>query len=568
MTWLAAFALWSSLSYAKNAEQIWYNGSILTMNDAQPSAQAIAVTQGKIIAVGNQQEVMKLKNKKTRLTDLKGATLLPGFVDPHSHVSGVGLQAASANLLPPPDGANSSIADIQKTLTDYIKSSENSKKYGGLVMGFGYDDSQLAEKRHPRRDELDSVSSTLPIVIMHQSGHIGVMNSKALELAGITSSSPNPSGGIIVRKANSQEPSGVLQENAYFLALLKVMPTLTEEQSLAMLEEGQKLYLKYGYTTIQDGRSSPDQLKTFIAASKKKRLLADIVSYPDILMTGTDKLLKPPYYHNISRTPQYQNHFRLGGVKVTLDGSPQGKTAWLTKPYYIPPEGEKKDYAGYGVVDDAKLIQVYEQALSNRWQILTHSNGDRATDQMITAMEAAQKKFPHVEVRPVLIHGQVLRKDQVAKIKALGIIPSLFPMHTFYWGDWHRTSVLGPERAENISPTGWVLEQKMIFTTHHDAPVVLPDSMRILSATVTRKTRSGYTLGKEHKVDVLTALKAMTLWSAYQHWEEKSKGSLENGKLADFVILAKNPLQVPESELEKIQVLETIKEGKTIYKVP
>lgn len=568
MTWLAAFTLWSSLSYAKSAEQIWYNGSILTMNDAQPSAQAIAVTQGKIIAVGNQQEVMKLKNKKTRLTDLKGATLLPGFVDPHSHVSGVGLQAASANLLPPPDGANSSIADIQKTLTDYIKSSENSKKYGGLVMGFGYDDSQLAEKRHPRRDELDSVSSTLPIVIMHQSGHIGVMNSKALELAGITSSSPNPSGGIIVRKANSQEPSGVLQENAYFLALHKVMPTLTEEQSLAMLEEGQKLYLKYGYTTIQDGRSSPDQLKTFIAASKKKRLLADIVSYPDILMTGTDKLLKPPYYHNISRTPQYQNHFRLGGVKVTLDGSPQGKTAWLTKPYYIPPEGEKKDYAGYGVVDDAKLIQVYEQALSNRWQILTHSNGDRATDQMITAMEAAQKKFPHVEVRPVLIHGQVLRKDQVAKIKALGIIPSLFPMHTFYWGDWHRTSVLGPERAENISPTGWVLEQKMIFTTHHDAPVVLPDSMRILSATVTRKTRSGYTLGKEHKVDVLTALKAMTLWSAYQHWEEKSKGSLENGKLADFVILAKNPLQVPESELEKIQVLETIKEGKTIYKVP
>ncbi|WP_347358613.1 amidohydrolase [Bdellovibrio sp.] len=568
MTWLAAFALWSSLSYAKSAEQIWYNGSILTMNDAQPSAQAIAVTQGKIIAVGNQQEVMKLKNKKTRLTDLKGATLLPGFVDPHSHVSGVGLQAASANLLPPPDGANSSIADIQKTLTDYIKSSENSKKYGGLVMGFGYDDSQLAEKRHPRRDELDSVSSTLPIVIMHQSGHIGVMNSKALELAGITSSSPNPPGGIIVRKANSQEPSGVLQENAYFLALHKVMPTLTEEQSLAMLEEGQKLYLKYGYTTIQDGRSSPDQLKTFIAASKKKRLLADIVSYPDILMTGTDKLLKPPYYHNISRTPQYQNHFRLGGVKVTLDGSPQGKTAWLTKPYYIPPEGEKKDYAGYGVVDDAKLIQVYEQALSNRWQILTHSNGDRATDQMITAMEAAQKKFPHVEVRPVLIHGQVLRKDQVAKIKALGIIPSLFPMHTFYWGDWHRTSVLGPERAENISPTGWVLEQKMIFTTHHDAPVVLPDSMRILSATVTRKTRSGYTLGKNHKVDVLTALKAMTLWSAYQHWEEKSKGSLENGKLADFVILAKNPLQVPESELEKIQVLETIKEGKTIYKVP
>ena len=168
----------------------------------------------------------------------------------------------------------------------------------------------------------------------------------------------------------------------------------------------------------------------------------------------------------------------------------------------------------------------------------------------------------------MLIHGQVLRRDQVQRLDELGIFPSLFPMHTFYWGDWHRDSVLGPERADNISPTGWLMERNMKFASHHDAPVALPDSMRVLSATVTRRSRSGDILGPTHRVPVETALKAMTIWPAWQHFEEDSKGSLEVGKLADFVVLSADPTGVPGDQLADLHVVQTFKRGELIYQRP
>jgi predicted amidohydrolase YtcJ len=271
---------------------------------------------------------------------------------------------------------------------------------------------------------------------------------------------------------------------------------------------------------------------------------------------------------NPKPSQKYTNHYRCGGVKLTIDGSPQGKTAWLTKPYFIPPPGKDKDYVGYAAIDEETTNAAVEKAYANGWQILCHGNGDAASDRYIAAIRKAKAKYPKVDNRPVLIHGQVLREEQVDELKELDIFPSLFPMHTFYWGDYHRDSVLGPERAANISPTGWVLKRGMMFGTHHDAPVALPDSMRILSATVTRKTRTGKVLGPEHKVPVATALKAMTLWSAWQHFEEKTKGSIEVGKLADFVVLSENPLEIDEDKIADIKVLETIKEGTSVYKRP
>ena len=285
------------------------------------------------------------------------------------------------------------------------------------------------------------------------------------------------------------------------------------------------------------------------------KLAIDLVAYPDILEVD-----------DVQPAMSYTNHFRVGGVKLTIDGSPQGKTAWLTEPYFVPPEGLPDDYRGYAAIDEKTTYEAVEKAFANGWQILVHANGDAASDVLINAVRLAKKKFPDVDNRPVLIHGQVLREDQVEQLKQLGIFPSLFPMHTFYWGDWHRESVLGPERAENISPTGWVLERGMMFGSHHDAPVALPDSMRVLSATVTRTSRSGRVLGPEHRVPVATALKALTIWPAWQHFEEGSKGTIEVGKLADFVILSDNPTKIPEDQLDDIKVLETIKEGKTIYK--
>lgn len=548
------------------ADSIYYGGPIITVNDAQPTAEAVAVVAGRIAAVGSKAEVMKLQGEHTRMVDLAGHTLIPGFVDAHGHVSSVGLQAASANLLAPPDGPNTSIADIQQTLREFMATSPNPKKFG-VVIGFGYDDAQLREQRHPTRDDLDPLSTQMPIVVMHQSGHLGALNSVALERAGITAASGNPPGGTIRRREGSNEPNGVLEENAFFVALAELFPQQSEADSIAMLEAGEALYISYGYTTLQDGRASPGQVRTAIAAARAGKLKADVVAYLDALMPGSESLLQPPYYRNVDVAPQYTNHLRIGGLKLTLDGSPQGKTAWLSQPYFKPPQGQTAGYAGYGVVDDEKVVEIYTYAQRNRCQTLTHANGDRAIDQMISSMRKAQSAVPG-DVRPVLIHGQTLREDQVEALKELHIFPSLFPMHTFYWGDWYRESVLGPERAENISPLGWLMARGMMFTSHHDAPVAMPDSMRVLSATVNRTTRSNYVLGSQHRVEPSVALKAMTLWAAYQHFEEKTKGSIESGKLADLVVLSDNPLTIERAKLANIKVLETIKADKTIYRAP
>ena len=271
--------------------------------------------------------------------------------------------------------------------------------------------------------------------------------------------------------------------------------------------------------------------------------------------------MKGPY---VSRS--YRNHLRIGGVKLTLDASPQGRTAWLSQPYLTPPPDQPAGFAGYPAMTDEQALAAVSRAYRENWQIITHTNGDAAIDQLIRVITVASARYPGRDLRPVMIHGQTLREDQVPKIKALGIFPALFPMHTFYWGDWYVHTVLGPARAANISPTGWMITNDMMFSSHHDAPVAFPDTMRVLAATVNRTTRSNAVLGPEHRVEPLVALKAMTLWAAYQHFEEKSKGSIEVGKLADFAILSDNPLTIDRLKIADIKVMETIKQGRSIYR--
>jgi predicted amidohydrolase YtcJ len=541
------------------ADVIYTGGDIVTVNELQPRAEAVAVRGGRIVAVGYRDEVMKLQGAETRVVELGGRTLVPGFVDPHGHVFNTGIQAISANLLPRPDGTVNDIAEMQATLKAW--SGQNQKitgKYGWIV-GFGYDDAQLKEQRHPTRDDLDQVSRELPVVIVHQSGHLGVMNSKALELVGINANSKDPQGGLIRRKSGSQEPDGVLEEAAFFGPFFTLLSKLGPDANKALFKAGVELYKSFGYTTAQEGRASAGSVSTMSAVAKAGGLDIDVVAYPDIAVDPG--VIKAPL---LSRS--YAQRFRIGGAKVTLDGSPQGKTAWLTKPYFKVPQGQAADYRGYAQFKDDQVNGFVDLAFKNGWQLLAHVNGDAAVDQLITAVRLAEKKYGMADRRTVAIHAQTARLDQVEAFKVLGIIPSFFPMHTFYWGDWHRDSVLGAERAVNISPTGWALERSMIFTSHHDAPVAMPDPMRVISATVTRVTRSGQVLGPEHRTTPLVALKAHTLWSAYQHFEEKSKGSLEVGKLADFAVLDGNPLTIDPMKIADIKVVETIKEGKTVYR--
>ncbi len=551
----------TSIGYAapNQADAIYFGGTIVTVNDLQPEAEAVAIKGGKIIAVGYRDEVMKLKGQKTALVDLGGKTMLPGFVDPHGHVFNTGIQAISANLLPRPDGGVNDIAELQSALKGWAQqNSALTEKYGWIV-GFGYDDAQLKEQRHPTREDLDAVSTGLPVVIVHQSGHLGVMNSKALEIVGLNASTKNPPGGVIRREVGSQEPDGVLEENAFFGQLFGLMSKLGPEANSALFAAGVNLYKSFGYTTAQEGKGTLGSVATMEAVAKSGKLDIDVVAYPDITV-GADAM-KAPW---LSRS--YSHHFRIGGIKLTLDGSPQGKTAWFTQPYFKVPAGQKPDYCGYAAFTDEQVKGFVSQAFKKGWQVLAHVNGDAAIDQFLKAVRAAEQEYGKAERRPVAIHAQTARLDQVEAFKELGIIPSFFPMHTFYWGDWHRDSVLGPKRAPNISPIGWALQRNMVFTSHHDAPVAMPDAMRVISSTVNRVTRSGQVLGPEHRTTPLTAIKAHTLWSAYQHFEEKAKGSIEVGKLADFVLLDRNPLEGDPLTIAEIKIMETVKEGKTVYR--
>ena len=554
-----AFISFFNIAHAEYSDVIYYNGTIVTINDKAPTAQSVAIAHGRILAVGDRASILETKGKNTLMVDLHGNTMLPGFIDAHGHVSLTGLQAVSANLLPAPDGEGNSIASIQKILTQYAHGPI--AKSHKIIIGFGYDEAQLKERRPPTRQELDAVSEDLPVIIVHQSGHIGVLNSKALQLAGLNQDSLDPEGGHIRRESDGKTPNGVLEETAWFLAGMQLVQPSPKDYA-TMLLEGQKLYAKFGFTTGQDGRSDENSNKTWMTLSQSGKMLIDLVSYPDITLPFTESMMQSQWVDQ-----DYHGHFRIGGVKLSLDGSPQGKTAYLSKPYYIPPSGQSTDYRGYPALADENVDKYVDRAYANHWQLLVHANGDAASDQMIKSVDKIVAKYGQADRRTVMIHAQTVREDQLDDMKRLAITPSFFGMHAYYWGDWHRDETLGPLRADRISPAVSALRRNMLFTEHHDAPVAFPDAIAILDAVVNRRTRSKDILGPDQRLAIDVALKSITLWAAWQYFEESSKGSIEVGKLADFVVLSDNPMTIDPNQLRTIKVLETIKEGHTIYKL-
>lgn len=559
---LALLLLLPSYVFGQGADTIFRGGDVVTVDDKRPFAEAVAIKNGKIIAVGTNEEIAKYQDVKTEVVDLAGRTLLPGFIDGHGHCFATGIQAASANLLAPPDYKITDIAGILSELKTFAKS-DAAKKYG-IILGFGYDDAQLAEQRHPNRHELDEVSKDIPVYVIHQSGHLGAANSKALELAGINAETSNPVGGIIRREKDGKTPDGVLEETIHYAALMKIMPKMGQAEFDGLAKAGMKLYAANGYTLAQEGRSIAPVDQSWMRLAEKKEMLIDVVSYPDISSNEKPFGLDSKWYNK-----QMSNGYRIAGVKISLDGSPQGKTAYLSQPYLVPPHGAPSNFRGYAAMLDQDVDRKVALCYEKGWQFIAHCNGDAASDLMIGAVKDAREKFGvGRDRRDVMIHCQTVREDQLDSMKELGIFPSMFGMHCFYWGDWHRDSVLGAARAERISPARSAMRRGMMFSQHHDSPVAMPSAIRILSSVVTRRTRSGDILGAEQCIPVDAALKSLTLWAAYQHYEEANRGSIEVGKLADFVVLDKNPHRVPIESLADLKVLQTIKEGKTVYTAP
>ena len=535
---------------------MYYGGDIITMEgDSATYAEALVEKDGKILFVGAKDEAMKQAGKGHKMVNLEGKTLVPGFVDGHAHFGGFGAQAVTANLLASPDGNCDDIPSLIQALKDWY-AANGTDKTNGWIIGMGFDDAVLKENRFPTKEDLDKVSTEVPVYIVHISGHFGVANSKGLEKLGVNADTKDPSGGVYRRMKGSKEPNGVMEELASIPTSMKLITPATPEMNDLYLEQGQDMAASYGYTTAQEGRAMTNE--QFADFASKGKFKIDVVSYIDYTFP---QFLRTKWY---SKT--YNGHYRIGGIKFTLDGSPQGRTAWRTMPYLLPPDGQKQGYKGYPVIpDDEVLRKALDTAVANNWQILVHCNGDAAADQLFRTLSPALEKYGNNDRRTVLIHGQLIRMDQLDSLKKYDIVASLFPMHTFYWGDWYK-KIIGPDKANKISTIKSALNKGLHVTSHTDAPVAFPNLMMILHTTVNRVTRSGTVIGEEERLTPYEALQSITIWGAWQHFEEGTKGTLTAGKLADLAILDKNPLKVDPMTVMALKVVETIKEGTTIFK--
>lgn len=537
------------------ADTIYLGENIVTMVSGTKNSQAVAVADGKIIAVGTEADILRHKGATSEIMELGNKALLPGFIDAHGHFTFQAMLLSAVNLSSPPVGQVKNIEDLKNTLKSHISAKSIPK--GQWVVGYGYDESLMSEGRHPTRVDLDAVSKDHPIYLLHVSGHLGSGNSLALKAGGIGPDSPDPEGGVIRRMADGKTPNGVLEERAQY-AVQKKLPTPTPQQALAGLAAAQKLYARYGITTVQDGAASQPSIDLVRAANAQGMLSLDIVSY--FYLQKPEQPLPPA-----DEFGQYSGRFKLGGVKLVLDGSPQGKTAFLSEPFHVVPKGQKKDYQGYPNYPTDKVNAMVSKVLTHNVPLIAHANGDAMGDILIDAVTVAHAEGVKGKGRSVMIHAQTVREDQLDRMAELGMIPSFFSSHVFFWGDYHRDSVLGPVRGARISPAKSALDRNIIFTTHNDAPIVPPDMIRLLWATGQRETRSGKILGAEQRVSIYDALKSITINAAYQNFEEGIKGSIEVGKHADFVILSGNPLNLQPAELLQLKVMKTISRGKTVY---
>jgi predicted amidohydrolase YtcJ len=533
---------------------IYFDGQVLTLDAADTRAQAVAVGGERIVGVGSSERMRALAGPATRVVDLDGQTLVPGFIDAHSHLS-LGAQARfMADLNAPPigkiDSIDAAVAELRRHAAGLPEDA--------WIVGFGYDDSLLAEHRHLRRDDLDRVSRSHPVVAIHVSGHLVAANTRALEIAGITRETPDPIGGVIRRDAATSEPDGVLEELPALLPVFTRMPQAPPEQRMAALEALGREYASRGVTTAQDGASGLQSIADLVAVLQAERFALRVVVLP------TQDAIEPLLRGELDVGGLDRERLALGPVKLVADGSIQGFTGYLREPYHTPFRDDP-DYRGYPGIARDELRKRVARIWGAGQDLAIHGNGDASIDDILHAFEAAQRVAPRDDARSIVIHAQMARDDQLDRMRGLGVSPSFFVLHTYYWGDRHRDLFIGPERARRISPTRSALQRGVRFSLHTDAPVVPMDVMRLVWSAVNRTTTGGQPLGPEQRLTPLEALRAVTRDAAWQYRLEDSRGSIEPGKLADLVILAENPLEHPE-RIHEIQVRETIVGGRSVYR--
>ena len=530
-------------------ETLYFNGDIITMEGEGDYAEAVLVADGRIKATGAYAAVAAQKSADCQLVDLQGKTLMPSFIDAHSHAASMAPMFADLCDL----SACSSFDDIVAALTAYKDARQ--VPAGQAIVGYNYDENFLAEQAAPHRDLLDQVSTEHPITIMHVSVHMVVANSMALASVNYTDDMADIPGGEIGRYEDGRL-NGYLAEAASYALIGGLFGTM--QQKMAQLwPVAQQMYLSNGITTVQDGGSDDGVVKMLLAFDQAGMVKTDIVVYESCGAKAHDTMVAYP-----ELCGKYKGHVKIGGYKIVLDGAPQARTAWMTQPY------EGGEEYGVPIVKTEDLEQYVKQALDDNMQILAHCNGDAAGDQYLGTIEKMLplSDNPNKEnLRFTMIHCQTARKDQIEKMAQLKMIPSIFVAHVNYWGDVHMKN-FGPVRGSRVSPVKDALEAGLKYNFHTDTPVVRPDMLHSLWTAVNRISRSGAVIGTEQRIGVYDALKGVTINAAYAYFEENEKGSIKAGKRADLVILSDNPLKVDPMTIKDIKVLETIKDGQTVYK--
>jgi hypothetical protein len=552
---------------------IYFGGDILTMRGLQPEyVEGLAVKDGKILIAGTLAECQRVAGADALSIDLVGKTLLPGFIDTHGHFVYFGKNLVDANLF--------NCADIAE-LVSRMKEQADRTPEGAWIVGFGYQARTLKEGRAPTSEELDKISADRPVMIVDSSGHLGAANGVAFKVAGITADTPDPTGGVFERNTDGKSLLGPMEETA-LNAVRSKRPALTGELAARAITGAAEVWASYGQTTAMEAGLGlgNDDIGIVLNAIDKKLLPIDL--YIAAKDSTLDDTLAAAYsvasQYNLNeggivekfRTARpdldrrYVNRVRMGGVKFWLDGSLD--TAWFTQPYTQNPPGKTGAFSGYRQIPDEVLDAVFDKYWASDLQIHMHMNGDAAADQALSAIAKAVKKYGMRDHRPVFVHATLLRVDQIEKIKTYGAIPSFLTAGIATGGD-AVVKLWGEERSARALASRTFLRSGLPFTYSHDAPVTpVPSILALVDAGVNRISASGQVVGPEETIPPYHALRAVTAMAAYQLKEETSKGTLEAGKLADLVILEKNPLKVESTKIKDIAVLETIKEGKTIFK--
>ena len=426
-------------------------------------------------------------------------------------------------------------------------------------MGYGYDENVMPKGKLLNRDDLDKAFPDNPVRIDHVSMHGCVLNSLALKKYGISAVTTTPPGGVIVRKPGTNEPYGLIMEMAFMPIFEKTDP-MTPEQEIEWTKAGQMLYAEAGITTAQEGATHLPQILTIQRASQAGANIIDIVAYPFI--TDLDNIVKS---FPVAEWGKYNKGFKIGGVKITIDGSPQGKTAYFTTPYLTGGPSGERNWKGELTFPQETVNKMVKKVYEMNVPLLLHCNGDGAIDSFLKAYEFARDGNFDKSWNVTTIHSQFMRKDQIPKFVKYKIRPSFYTLHTYYFYEAHLKN-RGFAQAQYISPMQDAINAGLKPTNHTDFVVAPLDQMMMLWSAVNRISRAGAKVGFDQCVTPYEGLQAMTVNVANQYEESDSKGTLKSGKRADLVILDKNPLKISKMEIRDIKVIETIKDGKTIYK--